>query len=364
MNGMPALGAGLIGRTLAAIAALALLCSACAPQRAAPESAKPAPGQAAAPAGQPAAGAPAMSLKFSHILAKDTPKGKGADKFAELVKQKSGGRIEVQVYPNSELYKDAEELEALQNGAIQFIAPSPDKFGSLAPEWDAVALPYLWTSDAAANKFMTPGNPLAQELLESLRPKGFLGLAVWGLGWKHFTNSKHPIKTPADFQGLKIRTSGKPDEALVKAMGGSATVMAFSELFGALQQGVVDGQYTPWANNYTSKFYEVQKYATISRGGAYVVYAVATNARWWDSLDADSRQILSDAMNEASAYQVTLSDKDNADSLEAIKQSGKVEFYEQTPEDARLFEQAAQPVIAEWEAKTGKDIIQKLKALN
>jgi TRAP-type C4-dicarboxylate transport system substrate-binding protein len=134
MTEMSALRSGLIGRTLPAITALALLCSACAPQRAAPESAKPAPGQAAAPAAQQAAGAPAMSLKFSHILAKDTPKGKGADRFAELVKQKSGGRIEVQVYPNSELYKDAEELEALQNGAIQFIAPSPDKFGSLAPE--------------------------------------------------------------------------------------------------------------------------------------------------------------------------------------------------------------------------------------
>jgi C4-dicarboxylate-binding protein DctP len=305
-----------------------------------------------------------MTLKFSHVVAKETPKGKAADKFAELVKQKSNGKIEVQVFANSELYKDAEELEALQTGAIHFIAPGTDKFGGLAPQWDATALPYIFTSDAAVNKLLDPDNPVAKELFEATRPKGLLGLAMWGNGWKHFTDSKKPLKTPADFQGLKFRTSGKPDEAFVKALGGSATVMAFSEVFGALQQGVVDGQYNTWSNIYTQKFHEVQKYATVSRGGAFLTYAVGTNAKWWDSLDGDSRKILTDAMKEATAYENQLAEQDNASALAEIKKSGRLEFYEQTAEDAKAFQQAAQPVLQEWEPKVGKDIIDKLKAMN
>lgn len=362
---------GLLGRVGPAVLAAALLAAACAPQRSGtteskPAESKPAAATAAPASGgaQPSSGGATMTLKFTHVVARDTPKGKAADKFAELVKQKSNGRIEVQVFPNSELYKDAEELEALQTGAVHFIAPGTDKFGGLAPLWDATALPYLFLNDNAVKKLVDPDNPVAKELFESMRPKGLLGLAIWGNGWKHFTNSKHPIKTPDDLKGLKIRTSGKPDEAFVKAMGGSAQVMAFSEVFGALQQGVVDGQYNTWSNIYTQKFHEVQKYATISRGGVFLTYGVATNAKWWDGLDADTRKILSEAMKEATAYENQLSDQDNAEALEAIKKTGRLEFYEQTEEDAKAFQQAAQSVVSEWEPRTGKDIIEKLKALN
>jgi C4-dicarboxylate-binding protein DctP len=359
----------LAGRIFPVIAAAALLMGACAPQRggggAAP-AATSAPAASSGQASQPAAGGQpaATTIKFSHVVAKDTPKGKAADKFAELVKQKSGGKIDVQVYANSELYKDAEELEALQSGAIQFIAPGTDKFGGLAPQWDATALPYLFTSDAATKKLLDPNNPVAKDLFEAMRPKGLLGVAMWGNGWKHYTDSKKPLKTPADFQGLKFRTSGKPDEAFIKALGGSATVMAFSEVFGALQQGVVDGQINTWSNIYSQKFHEVQKYATVARGGIFLSYAVGTNAKWWDSLDADTKKILTDAMNEATAYENQLADEDNAKSLDEIKKSNRLEFYEQTAEDAKTFQQAAQPVIQEWESKTGKDIIDKLKAMN
>ena len=370
MLGLSVHRSAIVGRVLPVLTVLALLLSACAPQRAGQPESKPAAPAAGAPAGkpgeaaQPAAAPGATTVKFSHVVAKDTPKGKAADRFAELVNQKSGGKIQVQVFANSELYKDAEELEALQTNAIQFIAPGTDKFGGLAPQWDATALPYIFTSDAAVNKLLDPDNPVAKELFESMRPKGLIGLAIWGNGWKHFTDSKRPLKTPADFQGLKFRTSGKPDEAFVKALGGSATVMAFSEVFGALQQGVVDGQYNTWSNVYTQKFHEVQKYATVSRGGVYLTYGVATNTSWWDSLDADSKKTFTDAMKEATAYEKQLSDKDNADSLDAIKQSGRLEFYEQTEEDAKTFQQAAQPVVQEWEPRTGKDIIDKLKAMN
>jgi C4-dicarboxylate-binding protein DctP len=357
-----------IGPALSAAAALALLLAACAPQRAEqPKQAPPAdsgakPGEAAKAA--PAAAPGAMTLKFSHVVAKNTPKGKASDKFAEIVKDKSGGKIEVQVFHNSELYKDAEEMEALQTGAIHFIAPGTDKFGSLAPQWDATALPYLFTSEAAVKKFLDPDNPVAQELFEGMRPKGLLGLGIWGNGFKHFSNSKKPIKVPSDFQGLKIRTSGKPDEAFVKVMGGSAQVMAFSEVFGALQQGVVDGQYNTWSNILTQKFHEVQRYVTISRGGTYLAYGVGTNAKWWDELDADSKKILTDAMKEATAYHNQLADKENEDALAEIRSSGRLEFYEQTPEDSKAFQEAGEKVVAEWEPRMGKEIIDKLKAMN
>ena len=352
----------LLGRLVPALTALALLLSACAPQR---SGGQPAPAAKSGEAATPAASAPgAMTLKFSHVVARDTPKGKAADKFAELVKQKSGGKIEVQVFANSELYKDAEELEALQQGAIHFIAPGTDKFGGLAPHWDATALPYLFTSDAAVKKLLDPDNPVAKELFESTRPKGLVGLAIWGNGWKHFTNSKRPIKSPDDFQGLKIRTSGKPDEAFVRAMGGSAQVMAFSEVFGALQQGVVDGQLNTWSNILTQKFHEVQHYATVSRGGVFLSYAVGTDAKWWDGLDADSKKVLTEAMKEATAYENQLADEDNATALSELKKSGGLEWYDQTAEDAAAFQKAAQGVVAEWEPKTGKEIIEKLKAMN
>lgn len=353
------------------LTSLSLLLAACAPQRA---EQKPAGAPTSAPAAssgeskteaKPATSGAAMTVKFSHVVTRDTPKGKASDRFAELVKQKSNGRIEVQVYPNSELYKDAEELEALQTGAIQFIAPGTDKFAGLAPKWDALGLPYLFQSDAAAKKLVDPSSPVSKDLFESMRPKGLLGLGIWGNGWKHFTDSKRALKTPADFQGLKFRTSGKTDEAFVKALGGSAQVMAFSEVFGALQQGVVDGQYNTWSNILTQKFHEVQKYATVSRGGVFLTYGVATNAKWWDGLDAADRQILMESMNEATKYANDLADKENADALQEIKSSNRMEFYEQTEEDAKTFSsQAAEKVVAEWEPKVGKEIIDQLKAMN
>ena len=348
------------GLLLALSLATSLALAGCAPQRAA------APAQPAGKDGAAAqqAGAPSMTLKFSHVVAKDTPKHKAAEEFGRLVKEKSNGKIDVQIFANSELYKDGEEIEALQQGAIHFIAPGTDKFGVIAGQWEALALPYIFTGDEAIAKLVDPDNDVARSLFESLRSKGMLGMGIWGNGFKHFTNSKRPLKTPADFQGLKFRTSGKPDEAFVQALGGSAQVMAFSEVFGALQQGVVDGQYNVWSNILTQKFYEVQRYATLGRGGALLTYGVATNAKWFDGLDAESKKAISDAMKEATTFANKIADDENAAALVEIRQSGRMEFYEQTAEDAQVFVKVAEPAWKEWEPKTGKEIIDKLRALN
>jgi C4-dicarboxylate-binding protein DctP len=349
---------------LALITGLTMLTAACGARGAEPSAPAGKPAASGAAAAPASGGAAAMTIKFNHVVTRDTPKGRAADRFAELVKQNSNGRIQVQVFPNSELYKDAEEVEALQQGAINFIAPGTDKYGVLIPQWEATALPYLFLSEAAGKKFIEPGNAVAKELNEKLREKGMLGLDIWANGWKHFSDSKRPLIAPDDFKGLKFRTSGKPDEAFVKALGGSAQVMAFSEVFGALQQGVVDGQYNSWSNIYTQKFHEVQKYTTVSRGGALLVYGVATNAKWWDGLDDGTRKILRDAMDEATKFNTKIADDDNNQAFDAIKKSGKLDIHEQTEAEAKAWGTAAESVVKEWESRSGKDIIDKLKALN
>ncbi len=345
------------------LVALSLLTAACAPQRAVPEQ----PAQPAQPAaGQPAAAPvyPKMTLKFNHVVAKDTPKGKASEYFAKIVKERSGGNIEVQVFPNSELYKDGEEIEALQQGAIHFIAPGTDKIGVLEPAWEAPVLPGIFLSAQAGDKFVEPGNPVAKELMDKLRPKGMVGLGVWLNGFKHFTSSKRALINPDDFKGQKFRTSGKPDEEFAKALGASAQVMAFSEVFGALQQGVVDGQFNSWSNILTQKFHEVQKYGTISRGGVILVYAVATNAKWWDSLDAPTRKLLTEAMDETTRFNNKTASDDNVAAFEAIKKSGRIDLHEQTEAEAKAWAVAGEQVLKQWEPRTGKDILDKLKALN
>ncbi|MSQ09395.1 MAG: DctP family TRAP transporter solute-binding subunit [Dehalococcoidia bacterium] len=345
---------------LPVVPALLLVLSACAPQRAAAPEPQPAQPQAAGAKTE----YPTMTLKFNHVVARDTPKGKAADKFAALVKQKSGGKIDVQVFPNSELYKDGEELEALQQGAIHFIAPGTDKLGVLIPAWEAPVLPGIFLSEEAGDKFVEPGNAVAKELLEKLREKGLLGLNVWLNGFKHFTSSKRALINPDDFKGQKFRTSGKPDEAFVKALGASAQVMAFSEVFGALQQGVVDGQFNTPSNIVTQKFHEVQKYGTVSRGGVILLYAVATNAKWFDSQTPEVKKLLSEAMDEATRFNNKVAADDNKAGWAAIKASGRLELREQTEAEAKAWAVAGDQVLKEWEARTGKEIIEKLKALN
>src|SRR5579872_4668880 len=202
-------------------------------------------------------------IKFSHVVASDTPKGKAADKFKELAEKYTGGKVKVEVYPNSTLYKDKEELEALQLGAVQMLAPSNSKFGPLGiREFEVFDLPYI-LPDLKTLRKVTEG-PLGARLLKLLEPKGITGLAYWDNGFKQMSANKKLI-TPADYQGVKFRIqSSRVLQAQFKALGSLPQVMAFSEVYQALQTGVVDGQENTWSNIYTQKMHEVQKYATIT----------------------------------------------------------------------------------------------------
>jgi C4-dicarboxylate-binding protein DctP len=303
----------------------------------------------------PAAADSPIIIKFSHVVAADTPKGKAADKFAELAAKYTNGRVKVEVYPNSTLYKDKEELEALQLGAVQMLAPSNSKFGPIGiKEFEVFDLPYI-LPDLASLRKVTDG-PLGAKLLKLLEPKGMIGLAYWDNGFKQMSANKKLI-TPADYKGLKFRIqSSKVLEAQFRALGAIPQVMAFSDVYQALQTGVVDGQENTWSNIYTQKMHEVQKYMTVTNHG-YIGYVVVVNKKFWDGLPPDIRDELSKAMKEATDYGNSQSAQDNDDALEKIKQSGKSEIITLTPEQNEAMRKAMMPVYKDVASRVGQPLI-------
>jgi C4-dicarboxylate-binding protein DctP len=295
-------------------------------------------------------------IKFSHVVAPDTPKGKGAERFKQLTEERSKGRLKVELYPNSQLYKDKEELEALQLGAVQMLAPSLAKFGPLGvKEFEVFDLPFMF-SDTAAFSAVANGK-VGTDLFAKLEPKGIKGLAYWDNGF-HIMTANKPLKSVADFKGMKMRIqSSKVLEAQMRALGAIPQVMAFSELYQALQSGVVDGAEQVPSNIYTQKLHEVQKFATMSNHG-HLAYAVIINKKFYDGLPADLRSIVDGAMKEATEYANSNSVKDNAEALEKIKASGKTTIYVPTKAELNEWKKAVMPVHKEMESRVGKATIE------
>jgi len=297
-------------------------------------------------------------LKFSHVVAPNTPKGKGAEKFKELAEKYTNGKVKVEVYPNSSLYKDKEELEALQLGAVQMLAPSNSKFGPIGvKEFEVFDLPYILPNKAALRK-VTDG-PIGVRLLKLLEPKGMIGLAYWDNGFKEMSANK-PLNVPDDYKGVKFRIqSSKVLEAQFRELGAIPQVMAFSEVYQALQTGVVDGQENTPSNMYTMKFHEVQKYTTLTNHG-YIGYVVVVNKKFWDGLPADIRTQLDKAMKEATAYSNGISETENSESLDEIKKSGKTQLITPTAAQTAAMRKAMEPVYADVAARVGKKLIDEV----
>ncbi|WP_375159186.1 TRAP transporter substrate-binding protein [Bradyrhizobium sp. RDT46] len=303
----------------------------------------------------PASAQSPIIIKFSHVVATDTPKGKAAEKFKELAEKYTGGKVKVEVYPNSTLYKDKEELEALQLGSVQMLAPSNSKFGPLGiREFEVFDLPYI-LPDIKTLRKVTEG-PLGARLLKLLDAKGISGLAYWDNGFKQMSANKKLI-TPADYQGVKFRIqSSRVLQAQFKALGSLPQVMAFSEVYQALQTGVVDGQENTWSNIYTQKMHEVQKYITETNHG-YIGYVVIVNKKFWDDLPADIRDQLNKAMKEATDFGNTQSQKENDDALAEIKKSGKSEIIKLTAEQSEAMRKAMEPVYKDAASRIGQPLI-------
>ena len=294
-------------------------------------------------------------IKFSHVVASDTPKGKAAEKFKELAEKYTDGKVKVEVYPNSTLYKDKEELEALQLGAVQMLAPSNSKFGPIGVrEFEVFDLPYI-LPDLATLRKVTDG-PLGARLLKLLEPKGMTGLAYWDNGFKQMTANRKLI-APSDYKGMKFRIqSSKVIEAQFRTLGAIPQVMAFSEVYQALQTGVADGQENTWSNIYTQKMHEVQKYATVTNHG-YIGYVVVANKKFWEGMPPDIRATCEKALKEATEYGNGQSARENDDALADIKKSGKTEILNLTQEQDAAMRKAMMPVYKEVASRVGQPLI-------
>jgi C4-dicarboxylate-binding protein DctP len=299
-------------------------------------------------------------IKFSHVAAADTPKGQAANEFKRLAEERTQGRVRVEVYPNSTLFKDAEEFDALKLGSVQMLAPVPGKLGPAGiPEFEVFDLPYLFPDIEAVHRAYR--SPAAAALLRKLEAQGIVGLAFWDNGFR-VMSANRPIHVPADMKGLKMRiNSSKVNAAIMKSVGALPQTIAFSEVYQGLQTGVIDGTEGPLSNLYTQKQYEVQKqvtltYHTISN------YVVLVNKRFWDGLPPDIRATLEGAMRDATALNDQIAEKDEQAAIAGIKASGKSEIYTPTPAEKELWVKAMLPVQDEMVSRVKKETIAGMRA--
>lgn len=299
-------------------------------------------------------------IKFSHVVAPDTPKGQAAERFKQVAEKLTRGKVKVEIYPNSQLYKDREEIEALQSGAVQMLAPSMAKFGPMgAREFELFDLPFLFPDQEVLHRVMD--GEVGKKLFAKLDTKGVTGLAFWDNGFKQMSSNK-PMHTVADFSGLKMRIqSSKVLGAQMKALGANPQVMAFSEVYTALQQGVVDGTENPVSNFYTQKMNEVQKHMTMSNHG-YLGYAVIVNKKFWEGLPADVRTALTQAMKEATVFEREIAQKENDEALANVIAAKTTTVYQLTMAERAEWQKILLPVHKEFESVIGADLIQSVYA--
>jgi C4-dicarboxylate-binding protein DctP len=300
-------------------------------------------------------------IKFSHVTNTDKhPKGIAASLLAERVNKEMNGKACMEVFPNSSLYDDDKVLEAMLNGDVQLAAPSLSKFETFTKKFRLFDLPFVFEDVSAVDRYQNSED--GQKLLTSMQKKGLLGLAYWHNGMKQLS-AKKPLLTPADANGLKFRV--QPSDVLVaqfEALGAIPQKMAFSEVYGALQTGVVDGQENTWSNIYGQKFFEVQDGITETNHGI-IDYLVVTNDKWWQGLDEDVRTQLATILKEVTEARNSESTAVNEQNKELIVKTGS-EVRQLTPEQRQAWVDAMKPVWAKFEGDIGADIIQDAVSYN
>jgi C4-dicarboxylate-binding protein DctP len=302
-----------------------------------------------------------MVIKFSHVVADNTPKGQAALKFKEEAEKLLPGKVRVEVYPNSQLFGDAKEMEAVALGDVQMIAPSLSKFDKYTKKLQVFDLPFLFDDVAAIDKFQA--GDAGQKLLTSMTDKGFLGLGYWHNGMKQLSANK-PLLLPSDAKGLKFRIqSSDVLQAQFEAIGAVPQKLAFSEVYQALQVGTVDGQENTWSNIYSQKFYEAQKHFTESNHGV-IDYMVVTNADWWNGLPKDIKEGLTKAMATATKVNNEIADKLNEGAKQKIIAAHTSEIHTLTADQKKAWREAMKPVWAKFEGQIGKDLITAASSAN
>lgn len=300
-------------------------------------------------------------IKFSHVVAENTPKGLAAERFSNLVKEKTNGKVEVQVYPNGILHSDNTEIPALLSGEIQMIAPQFSKLTTLFPAWSAMDLPYAFLDQKDVEQAFA--GEIGKMLFATLEPRNMKGLAFWSNGFKQMTGNQKPLITPQDFAGQRFRiVSSKVLEAQFQALQAKTVVISFNELYHNLGNGVADGQENTISNIYTKRLYQVQKYMTISNHG-YLGYAVIVNKQFWEKLPPDIQAKITEAMKEASEWNNNLAASMNETQLQLLKEKSDMQIHVLTPEERMAWQQAFEPVYRKYTPVIGEELVNKIKQL-
>jgi len=316
-------------------------------------------GAALLPAHASASPNPQITLRFSHVVAEETPKGLAANRFKVLMEQRSGGRIGVQVFPNAQLYGDHDEMQALQLGAVDLVAPSLSKFGRIGlPEFELFDLPFLF-DDLAAVRRITLG-PLGQKLLLGLPRQGLVGLGFFDNGFKQMSASR-PLLEPKDFVGLRMRVqASRVIAAQMQALGARPVTLAFSETRLALATGVVDGTENPVSNFWTQAMHEVQSDLSLTEHG-YLGYAVVANQRLWQSLAKADRELINQTMQEALAFANQIADAQNDKALAALRKASTTRIHTPSAEQRTRLRQAVQSVQQQLASRIGAGWLRDLQ---
>lgn len=305
------------------------------------------------------------TIKLTHVVSPNTPKGMGADFFAKRVGELTSGKVEVVVFPNSQLYGDGEEMKALKLGNAHIAMPSFSKFTSIVPEMQLFDLPFLFRDDNHLHAVLD--GEVGKIIKDKVTAKGFVALDYWDAGFKHLSSNKKAVLVPQDAAGQKFRImSSHVLEAQFKTIGANPQVLPFSEVYSALQQGVVDGAENPLSNFYTKKFNEVQTDLTLS-GHGYLGYLVIMSESFWKKFPNDLKPMVLQAMKEATEYERKLAAQDDEDTLKKIKeyaaQSGKLKVHTLTAEQKAAWQKEMEKIYPQFYSVVGEDLIKKVQAV-
>jgi C4-dicarboxylate-binding protein DctP len=296
-------------------------------------------------------------IRFSHVTAADSPKGRAAMRFKEVAERRTGGRVRVEVYPNATLFRDEQELAALRAGEVEMLAPALGDFGELQiPAFDVFGLPYIFPGRDLVRR-ITDG-AIGREILATLEPKGIVGLAYWDNGFKIFA-ANTPIKRPQDVRGLRMRMSAPVYEPMFRALRAEPVEMGFGATVKALEDGRVDGNENTPSNLYTRQLHRLQRHMAVTNH-VYLGYAVIANKKFWDALAPALRTQLRLALIDATRYANLYAERQNALALQAIQDAGTTQVYTPSIDELNAWRQALIPTHRHFEGRIGKELLQAI----
>jgi tripartite ATP-independent transporter DctP family solute receptor len=298
------------------------------------------------------------NLKFAFSLAKDHPLGQGAQKFSDLVAQKSGGKIKVALFPNAVLGGDPQNLSAVRGGTLDFASMATGLLAGIDKQFMVFDFPFLFGSPQEA--YGLADGPVGTRLQAGLAEHGIIGMGIWDLGFRNMTNSKRPIARPEDLQGLKVRVIASPIYLeLFRTLGANPVPMTFGEVYGALESKAIDGQDNPVGVIESAKFAEVQKYLSLTRH-VYTGMPVLMSKKTWDSMSETERKIITEAANEAKIEERRIAQAKEAESINNLRKTMQVN--EVSPAELERLRQKVQPVVDKFAREVGEPLMQQVNA--